>query len=290
MNLTIAAAAWSRELGELLEAAMRRDPCCTLATLERLVRSDRATLLRISDEAGELFGAIVLELERHDRGADGVIVAAAFARRTGWRYYAPILAELERRFHGVARIRVRTPSRGLVKMLMRRGYGVRLVELDKQLDAQPAPARRLTSAEAAALELPELDPRAFAGGRPRALAAACGPLYIRGGSSSRSATTQRDTRQALAEGAVGISGDSNVLNVLDAGAIGEAFDFAKASDQETHKTLAGVLNFAGGVFETGTKQVEQAYESAKGEATQKTLFAGAALAAVAIVAIKGFAK
>lgn len=290
-ELRIAGAAWSSELAGLLEAAMRRDPYCTIGTLERAVREDRATLLRISDEAGALAGAIALELDRHERGIDGAIVAAAFTRRMTWRHVPAILAELERRFRGAMRVRVETPSRGLVRLLARCGYRVRLVTLFKDLAPAPAQLRASSPAREAELELEAREATPARARRQRAeLEAVPGLCFIKGHQSNRTATEQHDRRLALAEGAIGISGDENVLNVLDANAIEKAFDFASASDQETHKTLAGVLDFAGVVYETGAKQVERAYEGARGEATQKNLVAAAALATVAVVAVRAWGK
>ena len=187
----------------------------------------------------------------------------------------------------MTRIRAQTPSRGLVKALARAGYGRPQVTLYKSIEPRrvSAPAR-LTSAQAAALEVPDLDPRAFAGGRPMPLRPAPGPVFIKGHQTNKPVTNQQDRRLALGDNAAGISGDNNVLNVLDGGAIEKAFDFATVSDQETHKTLAGVLTFADTVFKTGASQVEQAYSEARGEATQKNLVAAAVIGTVAIVAVK----
>lgn len=123
-------------------------------------------------------------------------------------------------------------------------------------------------------------------------------------SHATTTTTQIDRRQVVDNGGIGIAGESAVINFLDAGAIGAAFDFAQANDQQTGTNLAKLLGFAGGVFESGltvldkagaqvqaqTQLVSKAYDDAKGAGTEKTLLTTAALATVAIVAIRMWTK
>lgn len=138
-----------------------------------------------------------------------------------------------------------------------------------------------------------------------------------GGSSSSSSTTQTtnqvDRRQVVDSGSVGVSSDTSTVSVsiLDQGAIAgakaiaeNALALVKASDQETGKTLADVLGFAKDVFTTGigvldkagtqvkaqTDLISKAYDNAQGEGTQKNLVAAAALATVAVVAVKVWGK
>lgn len=132
-------------------------------------------------------------------------------------------------------------------------------------------------------------------------------------SSSSQTTNQIDRRQVVDSGSVGVSSDTSTVSVqiLDGGAIAGAKSLAdnalalvKASDQETGKTLADVLGFAENVFTSGlsvldkagaqvkanTDLVTKAYDNAQGEGTQKNLIAAAALATVAIVAVKVWGK
>ncbi len=134
-----------------------------------------------------------------------------------------------------------------------------------------------------------------------------------GGSSSSSSqsTNQVDRRQVVDNGSVGVSSDTSTVNVsiLDQGAIAGARDIAAnalalvaASDQQTGQNLSTVLGFARDVFTTGIgvldkagKQIDaqtgliaKAYDNAQGEGTQKNLVAAAALATVAIVAVKAW--
>lgn len=138
-----------------------------------------------------------------------------------------------------------------------------------------------------------------------------------GESSSSSNTTQTtnqiDRRQVVDSGSVGVSSDTSTVHVsiLDQGAIAgakaladNALALVAASDQETSKSLANVLGFAKDVFNTGfsaldrvgtqverqTEIVAKAYDNAQGEGTQKNLVAAAALATVAIVAVKAWGK
>jgi hypothetical protein len=117
-------------------------------------------------------------------------------------------------------------------------------------------------------------------------------LFSSKSSSTQLQTTNQIDRRVVADnGGLGVSGDGNAINVLDGGAIAQAFDFAKLSDQETGRTLAGALGFAREVFDTGQKNnalVAQAYDQARGDATQKNLLIAVAVAAVAIVALKAF--
>lgn len=107
-------------------------------------------------------------------------------------------------------------------------------------------------------------------------------------SSSRSTqlqtTNQTDKRVVADGGSLAVSGDQ--VTLLDGGAIAAAFDFAKHSDQESRKTLADTLGFA----RDGLAQVESAYDTARGEGTQKNLVAAAAIAAVVIVAVRAWSK
>ncbi len=132
-------------------------------------------------------------------------------------------------------------------------------------------------------------------------------------SSTNQTTNQVDRRQVVDSGSVGVSSDTSTVTVsiLDGGAIvgakalaESALNLVKASDQETGKTLADVLGFAENVFTTGigvldkagdqvaaqSEIVSKAYDNAKGEGTQKNLIAAAALATVAIVAVKVWGK
>lgn len=133
-----------------------------------------------------------------------------------------------------------------------------------------------------------------------------------GGSSSSSSSTsnqttnQIDRRQVVDSNSVGVSSDTSTVtvNVLDQGAVAKALELVGASDLETGKSVSSVLGFAKDVFTSGltvldkaSKHVEQqtqlvstAYDNAKGEGTQKNLVAAAALAAVAIVAVKVWGK
>lgn len=100
-------------------------------------------------------------------------------------------------------------------------------------------------------------------------------------SSSASTTnvtnTSIDKRVVADNGATAVSADT--VNMLDGGAVAQAFDFA-----------AGSLEQALRWSNEGVGAIANAYDEAKGEATQKNLIAAAALAVVAVVAIKAWGK
>lgn len=77
-------------------------------------------------------------------------------------------------------------------------------------------------------------------------------------SSSTAATTENVDRRVVNDRGLSTSGDGNyvnasmstttVTNMLDGGAIGAAFDFAKAGTQNAYKSTADALGFAGDAF------------------------------------------
>jgi len=142
MNLVIAPGAWSGHVERMLRAAMRADPGASVHELYELVGQGAATLLEVRTEAGEVVGAVVLRVDERRRECgkfsafrDGVIVAAGASARWVWRCMPALLADLERRFQGVQRIRIHTASRGLVRALRRQGYQPQEVVLWKSATA-----------------------------------------------------------------------------------------------------------------------------------------------------------
>jgi hypothetical protein len=123
-------------------------------------------------------------------------------------------------------------------------------------------------------------------------------------SHATTTTTQIDRRQVVDNGGIGIAGESAVINVLDAGAIDKPFAFANANDQELTKNLDNQLGFARNIFESGlsvldkagqqvqlqTQLVAKAYDNAQGDGTAKTVLTVAAIASVALVAVKVWGK
>lgn len=55
------------------------------------------------------------------------------------------------------------------------------------------------------------------------------------------ASQGNDTNNVTGAGAIGVRGEGNVLNMLDGGAIGEAFRFAETQSANTSKTLSESL-------------------------------------------------
>lgn len=302
--LTIAEAAWSAEAGAMLEAALRGVPCFTAADFElELERNPDCRLYRVAErDSGELVGFVVLRIERYQGGAEGVLLAAA-GRLGGAQLYGQVLPALESLFTGVKSFRADPCRAGAIRHLLAAGYLPTHVTMRKA--ASPAPATRSEEELLEALaQLDDLGGPDLRGGERRA-----GPRRLhKGGSSSSSSTTTQnvDRRLVVDGGGVGFSSDGGTytVNVLDQGAIAGALDLVKSSDQATQKTVNELLGFTKDIFVSGLtvldkagKQVEQqtelvskAYDDARGEGTQKNLIAAAALASVAIVAIKVWGK
>lgn len=73
-------------------------------------------------------------------------------------------------------------------------------------------------------------------------------------SSSTSATTNNVDRRTVNDGGISVSGDGNAvtanLSYTDAGSIAGAFDFAKTSSENSYRSTADALGFAGGALES----------------------------------------
>lgn len=130
MNFTVAPCAWSGEVGEFLARSVSAKFGGSLAVLRAEVEAGACALVSVRDDAGELRGAAVLGVDRCDDGThDGVIHHVA--GRFGPLAVAALLAEFERRFQGVNRIRAHTSRRSVLRFLARRGYGVQEWVLSK---------------------------------------------------------------------------------------------------------------------------------------------------------------
>lgn len=280
--LTIAACAWCDEAARMLAATVRGAPCFKVDDYQRELDRDPNLnkLYRVSDEDGACVGYIVLRVEYFAGGAEGVIVAAA-GRVAGARLYPQLLPEIERMFKGVKSLRVNTCREAGMRYLASAGYRPTHVTMRKSVNpcAQPTPCQQQQG-----------------GGEGGG-----------GSSSSSSQTTQNiDRRQVVDGNSIGVAADSGTLNVqvLDTGAVNSAIELVKHSDQITGESVSEVLGFAKDIFNSGltvldkagqqvsaqTQLVSQAYDNAKGEGTQKNLIAAAALATVAVVAIKVWGK
>lgn len=105
-------------------------------------------------------------------------------------------------------------------------------------------------------------------------------LFSSKSSSASNVTTTNtsiDKRIVADNGAVAVAADT--VHMLDGGAIAKAFDFATGTLEEALRSS-----------NEGVGAIANAYDQAKGEATQKNLIAAAALAVVAVVAIKVWSK
>lgn len=134
-TLAVRGAAWAAVHNELLAPALACDPSVTVATLRDDVAAGRATLLDVIDtETGEHVASVVLRVEARERGAEGVIDAAA-GRLDGVRLAREVLPAIEARFKGVRWIRIHTGRTGLVRELVRHhGYDVRETILAKAVE------------------------------------------------------------------------------------------------------------------------------------------------------------
>lgn len=100
----------------------------------------------------------------------------------------------------------------------------------------------------------------------------------RSSTSSTSTTTQTDSRISQQSGNA-VSGDNNTLNVLDGGAIENAFKFA-----------AGAQAAAVGTINTTSKLVSDAYAEAKGRGAMTDYIIIGAVALSGLVAVAALRK
>lgn len=293
--------AWCDQAAKMLARSVIGAPCYSVEDYrQELASNPDCRLFRLTAGA-ELVGFVILRVERYSRGAEGVIVAGV-ARLAGARLFAAVLPALEGLFQGVTSYRIEGARRGTVRECLRLGYLPTHVELRRPAAAR---ARAWASRDDMLDDLAQCNVDALGGGDVRAR-----PGRYHGGgrssSSSQQVTQNTDRRQVLDNGAVGISSDggSVSVSVLDAGAVKGALDLVNASDQRSAQSLGELLGFTKDVFTQGLgvldkagKQVEaqtalvaKAYDQARGEGTQKNLIAAAALATVAVVAVKVWGK
>lgn len=121
--------------------------------------------------------------------------------------------------------------------------------------------------------IPSFEQRHSRGGR------AC-PEFGGGGGSSSSANTTTNTDSRISQqSGTAVSGDGNTLNVLDGGAIENAFKFA-ASAQAA----------AVGTIQETSKLVSDAYAEAKGRGTMTDYILIGSLAVAGLVAVTALRK
>lgn len=105
-----------------------------------------------------------------------------------------------------------------------------------------------------------------------------------GGSSSSSASTTNNTdnRRTIASG--GISNEGGTVNVLDGGAIKNAFDFSGATVQQSLSFAAQSQHTALDSLNSQTQLVANAYNDAKGRGAMTDWLILAAIGMVGLVA------
>lgn len=298
--LTVERAAWCDDVARLLATTLRGVPCFTVDDYRlELERNPDAHLYRVVDELGGLVGVVILRLERYQGGAEGVLLAAA-GRLAGAALYGQVLPALERMFSGVLSLRADPCRAGAIRELLKAGYLPTHVTMRKA--ASPREAFELEAHREELLE--ELARHDDTGGPD--LRATPGRPHKGGSSSSSNAqtTTNVDRRIVADNGGVGVNADGSTIYVTDHGAVNAAIALVGESDERATKTLSEQLGFTKDIFTAGLtvldkagRQVEsqtellaKAYDGAKGDGTQKTIVAAAAVAAVAIVAIKVWGK
>lgn len=127
------------------------------------------------------------------------------------------------------------------------------------------------------------------------------PLYFggSGGSSASTTTTNNTSTQAgIGDGAIGVFGSNNTMNMLDGGAIGQAFGFGRAALDANSTDYGRLLETTSGAFD---KMLAFGRDTQKGAAAlvdtanskggfdNKTMMilGGGALLVVAAVFLKG---
>lgn len=123
--------------------------------------------------------------------------------------------------------------------------------------------------------IPSFEQRHSRGGR------ACPEFGGGGGSSANTTTTENSDSRISQQSGTAVSGDGNTLNVLDAGAIKSAFEFAATAQASSVSALTAT-----------SKVVSDAYAEAKGRGamTDWVLLGALAVAGVAAVAAVAAAR
>jgi len=126
-GLTIAAAAWSASIADMLQAA---GDC--FDEVRAQVERGTSQLFTV-ERGGAVIAAFVLRIDHIQGGDDGVIVAAA-GRGGDVNLTAAMLPFIEQMFIGCKRVRIHTARPGLAKILAARfGYRVDELVLSKEI-------------------------------------------------------------------------------------------------------------------------------------------------------------
>lgn len=110
-----------------------------------------------------------------------------------------------------------------------------------------------------------------------------------GGSSSSSTRTDNIDKRISLQSGIATSGDNNTIQVLDGGAIKNAFDFATATEKDSFSFAKAAQGQALDSLTTTSNLVKDAYADAKGRGalTDKILIGSIVMAgAVAVMALK----
>ncbi len=111
-----------------------------------------------------------------------------------------------------------------------------------------------------------------------------------GGSSSSTNQTENIDRRISLQNGTATSGDNNTVNILDGGAIKNAFDFATNTGRESFAFAKSAQGAALDSLNTTSNLVKDAYADAKGRGalTDKILIGAIGMAGVvAVMALRG---
>jgi len=110
-----------------------------------------------------------------------------------------------------------------------------------------------------------------------------------GSSSSSSSTTNRDSRISQ-QGGTAVSGDGNTVNVLDGGAIQNAFQFSGSALENALKFSTTAQAAALGSLQETSKLVSDAYAEAKGRGAMTDWMLIGSVAMAGLVAVTALRK
>jgi hypothetical protein len=134
-HLEIVPVEWSPEARERLQEAMRRgDTTGGLRTIEDVCAGGHVFELH-ADEG--VVGTYVLREFQRPLGREGVVIAGAGGMAGHW-LAKPALLAIEQQFAGVDAISLETRRLGLVRQLVRLGYGIEGFRMRKHLKKGPA--------------------------------------------------------------------------------------------------------------------------------------------------------
>lgn len=135
-TLTFRRAPWTREAVEQLRAVEAHDTTAGLESIEAYARM-RIPLFECADEAGEVLGRYVVELQTGMHGVKNLQVVVAAGGAPGVDMAGAMIAAIEQQagMVGADWVSFQTARLGLIRKMIRHGYGLHGVVMRKRVRA-----------------------------------------------------------------------------------------------------------------------------------------------------------